>query len=328
MKLQILVPQYKEDDKVIKILLDSIEIQQGIDFNDLSVIIANDGSNVKLSNDLLNNYSYKIDYIQCQHEGVSATRNKLLEAASADYIMYCDADDMFCSSYGIWMIFREIGIGEFDVFVSKFIEETLESDRVKKTYVYHENDVTFVHGKVLRRQFLLDNNIRWNEDLTIHEDSYFNVLAQTCTKNMRYLNEAFYMWRWNENSVCRKNIDDYMVTTYSYLIDSNEALIDELIKRDLKEQVDTYVCQRIIETYYTLNKPLWFDVNYSTYKDRVEKRIFNFLAKYIDIWNSVSFEEKMKISNQTRAAVVNKGMLMEQFTFDWWIQHLVDTYNV
>ena len=53
MKLQILVPQYKETDEVIKPLLDSIAIQQAVDFSEIGVIICNDGSDVFLTEDLL-----------------------------------------------------------------------------------------------------------------------------------------------------------------------------------------------------------------------------------------------------------------------------------
>ena len=49
MKLQILVPQYKETDEIIKPLLDSIEVQQNVDLaNDVGVIIVNDGTDVHL----------------------------------------------------------------------------------------------------------------------------------------------------------------------------------------------------------------------------------------------------------------------------------------
>ena len=42
-KLQILIPQYKEDESIIKPLLDSIEVQQNVDLaNDIGVIIVND----------------------------------------------------------------------------------------------------------------------------------------------------------------------------------------------------------------------------------------------------------------------------------------------
>ena len=47
MKLQILVPHYKETTEEIKPLLDSIAIQQNVDFNEVGVIICNDGTDVR-----------------------------------------------------------------------------------------------------------------------------------------------------------------------------------------------------------------------------------------------------------------------------------------
>ena len=59
MKLQILVPQYKETETIIKPLLDSIELQQGIDIqNDVAVVIVSDGGLYQLSEQFLKNYSY------------------------------------------------------------------------------------------------------------------------------------------------------------------------------------------------------------------------------------------------------------------------------
>ena len=41
MKLQVLVPQYKETDEIIKPLLDSIALQQNDDFGENGVIAVN-----------------------------------------------------------------------------------------------------------------------------------------------------------------------------------------------------------------------------------------------------------------------------------------------
>ena len=78
MKLQILVPQYKETDEIIKPLLDSIAMQQCIDFSQIGVIICNDGTDVRLSDKLISSYPFKIEYYLCEHRGVSATRNALI----------------------------------------------------------------------------------------------------------------------------------------------------------------------------------------------------------------------------------------------------------
>lgn len=325
MKMQILVPQYKEDDQVISPLLNSIAIQQGIDFNDLEVIIVNDGSDVFLTDEFINSFPFKIHYHKSQHRGVSATRNICLDFATAEYIMYCDADDMFSCNYALWLIFREIENSHFDGLITKFVEETYD-DQGNRVYIYHEMDNTFVHGKVYRRQYLEENNIRWDEDLLVHEDSYFNKLVQVCSDKIIYIQDPLYLWRWNNNSVCRSDIEYYMLKTYCNLIDANEALIDELLRRGYKEHADINVAGRIFETYYTLNKPQWLEEKNTEYREKVEKRIYDFLKKYLDAWNQYPVNKKMELSEQMRNRQIQKGMYMEVFTFDSWIKHLLEVY--
>ena len=62
--------------------------------------------------------------------------------------MFCDADDMFYNACGLWIIFREISLGVFDSMTSVFIEESRLPGTNEITYVNHEMDSTFVHGKV------------------------------------------------------------------------------------------------------------------------------------------------------------------------------------
>ena len=119
MKLQILIPQYDETDEVIKPLLDSLAIQQNVDLkNELGVIIVNDGSKIFLSDELLNSYPFKVEYYKHEHLGVSATRDACFNYSSADYVMFCDADDMFFNACGMYIIFREFENGGFDIIIS------------------------------------------------------------------------------------------------------------------------------------------------------------------------------------------------------------------
>ena len=231
MKLQILIPQYKETDDIIKPLLDSIEVQQNIDLkNDVGVIIVNDGTDVHLSQNLFDRYSFKIDYYLNEHKGVSATRNACLDYATADYVMFCDADDMFYNACGLYIVFREIELGGFDILVSAFIEESRDFATKEPLYINHDMDSTFVHGKIHRRQYLIDNNIRWNDSLTIHEDSYFNCLCQRLAKELKYSQTSFYLWKWRDTSVCRHD-PKYILKTYNNMLDSNDALVEQFLQR-------------------------------------------------------------------------------------------------
>ena len=245
-KLDILIPQYQETDNIIKPLLDSVAIQQNINFSDIGVIICNDGSKTFLTPKLLKSYPYEIQYYKEPHRGVSGTRNACLDHSTAEYVMFCDADDMFYNACGLYIVFREIENGGFDSLTSVFIEESRDPLTKKPVYINHEMDSTFVHGKIHRRQYLLDQNIRWNESLTIHEDSFFNILCQSLSQNVKYSPSPFYLWRWRDDSVCRHD-PKYILKTYSNMIDSNDALVTEFTQRKMG-------LGSILEALYIKNK--------------------------------------------------------------------------
>ena len=326
MKLQILVPQYQETDSIIKPLLDSIEIQQNVDLkNDISVIICNDGSDIYLSDSLLNNYTYNIEYYKCEHSGVSATRNACLDHATADYVMFCDADDMFYNACGLYILFREFSIGQFDALMSSFIEETRDFKTNEIVYVNHNMDSTFVHGKVYRRQYLIDNNIRWNNDLTIHEDSYFNYLAQHCAKEFKYCQTPFYLWRWRDDSICRHD-PKYILKTYNNMLDSNTVLVNELKNRGKIEEARQCVTQMIYDAYFTMNKKEWIDQENKNYRASTEKRFKKYYNEFKYLYDSIDEETKSQIIIGLKNRMFQEGMFMESITFDNWIEWVLKTY--
>ena len=273
MKLQILIPQYRETDDVIRPLLDSIAIQQNVDFSELGVIIYNDGTNVHLSKALMDSYKFHIEYWRGEHKGVSGTRNALMDLATADYIMFCDADDMFLSVCGLYLLMRYIDEG-FDVFYSAFFEETRDMATGEPLYITRDND-----------------------------------------ENVRYCEDAFYLWKWRDESVCR-NDEEYRFATYTDLIASYDALVGELITRGFRKQAVYYVCYAVFETYYTMNKPEWQNV----YREKTEKRFGQFFTKWKDLWESATDRDKLNISETIRSKHIKEGMGMETFTLSEWLE--------
>lgn len=319
-KLQILVPQYRETDEIVKPLLDSIAIQQAIDFKDVGVIICNDGTDAFLSDELLSSYPFDIEYHKEPHRGVSGTRNACFGYATAEYIMWCDADDMFSSVCGLWLIFREMTFGEFDGLVSQFTEE-IRKENGETVFTGHEKDSTFVHGKVWRRQYLTDNEIRWNESLTVHEDSYFNILAQSFSDNIKYCPISFYLWKWRDESICRHD-PKYILKTFNNLIDSNEALVNEFQRRGIDHDAEFYTVSMIFEAYYTMNKPEWINQENEVYRDMTEKRFADYYKRYKSLWDGAKTENKMKVSESVRRRYVREGMGMETMTIEQWLTHV------
>lgn len=335
MKIQILVPHYKERADEIKPLLDSIAIQQSVDFSEVGVIICHDGEDAKdfevvpidksgscVNHDyqIIADYPFEIKQIRQEHNGVSAARNMALDAATADYVMFCDADDMFCHACGLHIILTEAEIG-FDTLVSCFIEESRHPETKKPLYINHDMDSTFVHGKVHRRSYLVNNNIRFNPKLTIHEDSYFNILAQNLTQNAKYCPTPFYLWKWRDSSVCRHD-KDYILKTYNNMLDSNDALVDEFARRGHTDKARFYIGFMIFDAYYTMNKKEWIDKTNKDYRDAVERRFSAYYSKHKKDWQSLTEQEKMMISNGVRTRSVNEGMPMETITIDAWLRHI------
>lgn len=321
MKLQILIPQYTETDDILKPLLDSIAIQQNVDFEELGVIIVNDGSDVYLNDEFLDSYPFGIEYYKEEHRGVSGTRQAAFDHAVADYVMFCDADDMFCNVCGLWAIFREMNIGVFDSLTSVFVEETRHPLTKEVMYINREMDSTFVHGKVHRRRYLMEKGIKWNPDLTIHEDSFFNIQCANLSQNVKYCPFPFYLWKWRDESVCRHD-PKYILKTYRNMLDSNSALIAEFRKKGRPDLSNFYTVFMIFDAYYTMNKPEWIDQENQEYRNATEKHFSEYYKAHKKTWEQFPYQEKVNISQGIRGRSVQEGMMMESMTVEDWLKHI------
>ena len=328
MKLQILIPHYHEDATVIRQLLDSIAIQQNVDFSEIGVIICHDGEDISYfamsefyspSEYMIPIYPFKVEQIHINHKGVSAARNACLDAATAEYVMFADCDDMLYNACGLWIIFREMQGEGFDGLVSIFVEETRNPKTKEVLYINRNNDSTFVHGKVWRRQYLLDNRIRWNESLTIHEDSYFNMLCINLSEKVKNCTAPFYLWKWRDDSVCRHD-PKYMLKTYRNMLDSNDALVDEFDRRGRAKKAAELAAFMIFDAYYTMNKPEWIDQENQEYRDSTERRFGEYYRKHKWQWDSIEKRERMQMSAGVRNRSIMEGMEMEHETIDGWLK--------
>ena len=327
MKLQILIPQWKETDEIIKPLLDSIALQQQVNLkDDVGVIITNDGSDVFLTDDFLNSYPFSIEYFKDEHRGVSGTRNACLDRATADYVMFCDADDMFYQMCGLYIVFREIDAnGGFDALTSAFLEETRHPETKEAIFVTHNQDATFVHGKFYRRQYLIDNNIRFCDKLTIHEDSYFNCLAGRMTDNAKFCQIPFYLWKWRDDSVCRHD-PKYILKTYNNMLDSNTELVTEFIKRDRIPDAEFFATSMIYDAYFTMNKAEWINQENVEYRKATEKRFKQYYVTFKEYFDNITQAMKNQIIMGVKNRMFQEGLMLESIPFDDWIKHVMEEY--
>lgn len=280
MKFEIIVPHWNEKWEEVKPLLDSIAIQQGIAFSDIYVTIINDGKGSEPLELATYDAPYPLRQFTVTKRGVSAVRNYGLDKSDADYVMFCDADDMFCHALALYVLFIEMNNG-FDVLVSNFVEEHQKDN--KSVYITHEKDFTFIHGKVYRRQYLVDNDIRFNNRLTVHEDGYFNVLAGNFTNNIRYMSLPIYLWKWRSNSVVRHE-DNFVLKTLDKFIDAGDELIANFETRGRYDLAQQNVCSGVVGFYFMFNSQQWLGDEFKELRPKAGKRLYEYLKKYAKYW--------------------------------------------
>lgn len=322
-KLQILIPQYKEDNETIKPLLDSIAFQQGIDLkNDIEVFIGNDGSDVKLSVDFLKTYPYRIQYHFFEHGGLAATRQKLYHLATADYVMWCDADDKFISSIALQLIIDQTH-EQFDALICDFFEEH-KGPRFR--CIPHHDDAIFVHGKVYSRKFLEENKIEWNPTLREHQDSAFNVLARTLAKKTRIIAMPLYMWCDNPKSVCRHDGIYHSPNTWIAMIDSYNSVIEDFSKRGYGDQARYYAKWCLYATYYEMAHEVWFQDDVLERKAKTCAYLVRFYKKHELLIQNCTDKQTEEIQKRTQEIASRKGKLKEMPPFEEWLNSLLNLY--
>ena len=327
-RLQFLVPQYKETEEVISFLLDSIECQVGVDKKDIGVIICSDGGNYILDQKFLDKYSYDIDYVICSHRGVSATRNSAFLLSDADYVMYCDSDDGFCNTFAIKIIFQNIDISEkegkpFDLMSTTFYSENQGGGDTPWSLSIFDHNNVYIHSRVYRREFLVDNNLYFNEKIWANEDSFFNISTNFYSRNTKVLNIPIYCWRGNPQSVTHD--PKYIMKTLHQLIYSNDSVIETmlLLNKDEKE-IATIIFDVICKVYLDMNKPDWHKPENAEYKDITLKTLKWYINKRGTLCNVLTDEDKRIILQGARNTQHYANI--ESITFNDFI-NVVMTYE-
>ena len=209
----------------------SIDNQIGIDFNDIEVIIDIDGDGLEIfqlkEKDLSVKNFKPILLSKRKHKGISFTRNNLMRNSHSNYIMWIDCDDELFNMLALNTLLKIIDDRHFDLMNSTFVMETILD---KAYYTKVKNDLTHAHGKVYNKQFLLDNNLLWPEDVNFNEDFTFNILVGEVVKKPVYCNEAFYLWHQNNKSITR-NDSNCWINKFSDIINSESVAIQALTKK-------------------------------------------------------------------------------------------------
>lgn len=269
MKLSIIVPIYNAD-KYLAECLDSILNQT---FTDYELILVNDGSTDNSIN-ICRNYQMKdsrIIVVDKENGGVSSARNLGLTKAQGEYIGFVDSDDYIDESM-YSKLYNAATQNQADIVICKRVIPnkqqnyghgypkntvfTFENNDKDWKELYYNGDIeTFVTNKIFKKDFILNNNIKF-EKYGLFEDRLF--LADLYLKNPRlyYIDAPLYFYRAVKGSAVRRYCSErYEIVkkiyekdrclnskfdNNIYILNINQTLINSILSCIYQEKTNQY----------------------------------------------------------------------------------------
>lgn len=325
-KLTIVVPHYHEAWEVCEPLFESIRLQHGIDFNELEVLMVNDGDDVVLDKAVFEKYPFEVRYEVKPWGGLSDTRNYGIDHAEGEYLMYCDSDDMLLSGYGLHMVFGAMQEG-FDFLYSAFVEEQPLPNGGWKIF-RRDKDIVFCHGKVYRVQFLREKNLRFDTELWFSEDSVFNKLAYHEADRKKEVSAPYYLWCWNDGSTVRKDRETLVLREYGQVMGMRIKVCEQLRERGFIDEFFDSVCKCFFDCYYDFNEDQFLKPEHKKWVLQAEKEFKKFYKKFAKDFYECDSGRLANIMMQCRVAAYESGMKVEKIDFHSWLKHIKNDVKI
>lgn len=276
--LDIIITHYREPFETGKPLLDMIDLQRGISFDSIRVMIVNDGEEHHIPDELLTGYRYRIEQIDIPHGGVSAARNAGMDHADAEWITFCDFDDTYTYVYALMDVLNVMDTDQYDLLWTKLIKDDFSYDKDGLIIAPEKTNFVFIHGKFYRREWLIENGIRFDEGMTYQEDSLFNayivaILDYHRVGEIKTMYPPFAWCRRRESVTTTDGHQD--PANWGHMI-RNRKLCKFYRERLPRDRLEDMVVRSVFDAYYMMN-----GVRISTgMKVKILREFVEFLREY------------------------------------------------
>ena len=310
--LSIIIPVYNVE-LYLKDCLDSILNQNS---NDYEIILVDDGS-TDSSGIICDEYTNKYSNMKVIHNsngGLSDARNSGFKIAKGKYILFIDSDD-FIEPESLKNIIKYtdsnvdiIFLDAYKYFNNKSIKK-IDTDFCTEKLKINNKDILLDNishmnkftgsacSKAIRREFLLDNNISFESNITM-EDIDWNLKILTKVNTSDYYSGKYYYYRQNrKNSITNSinentfkygikiikkwqnfndNINSILAYEYIILLANSYVLKDKNLKNEL------YSLSWLLK--YKNNKKVFYSyIAYKIFGIRILSKLLEIYLKIISI---------------------------------------------
>ena len=254
MKISIVIPVYNVE-RYIRRCLESVIEQESENF-DIECILVDDcspDSSVEVAKDVINGYhGSNISFVLLQHKvnkGVSVARNTGVAAATGDFLFFMDSDDVIAEnafkylfSYLIDFPYVDVVMGNMLEMEQPYLSNTGVTGNDNNYYLIDDKSLIWnlvlrrkidrhVVNKLFRRSVIVDNNLSFDEEVTIYEDTIWTYKFYSFISSLIIVPALTYTYEINNASIthttdkkARKTLESLVVV--SDFVFSNPPIIN------------------------------------------------------------------------------------------------------
>ena len=251
-KVSVIMPVYN-GRAYIEASIASIQKQS---FGDVEFIAVNDGSTDD-SLDVLekikerNESPISITIVNQKNQGISASRNAGLAAATSEFIMFIDQDDYYDPD-AIEVLYDRIVRDGSDVAIASFRQVTPEGGIISEwkldaNKAWSKFSITTPWARIYRKSLIDQNHITFM-DTKISEDFYFNYVFLSYAPKVSIMERCVYNWVFYKSSESHSKWN---------VIDESRNPLKMLDKLCKDMNPDSYLEPELIE-YAILKHVIWY----------------------------------------------------------------------
>lgn len=289
-KISVIVPVYNAE----KFIVQCIESILNQSFNDLELILVNDGSPDNCGV-ICDEYAVRDSRVKAFHQengGVCSARNTGLDNAEGEYVFFVDSDD-YIHPDTLEILYNDLSAGDAHIAIGFMESDTSPVKMDNKTEVWKGKqglikgleDNPALYGccnKLFKRDLIED--IRFVVGRKVHEDGYFNFLALIKLPTIVVRNKCTYVYRNNPDSASHAKFSDKFFDVL-YFEELKRNTINELFP-ELSEK--TY--NKLVKAHITMLR-LFCNTKDKKYKKDIKNSI-QMIRRYSKYFIPINSGEK------------------------------------
>lgn len=210
--IDIIIPCYNITYELLDRALSSVKAQ--VCQNYICTVVDDCSDNSDIIRELCN--KHHVGYIRKEiNEGPGMARQTGVDNTHCPYIIFLDSDDVLMpfATY----IFGDVTktTPEENYFGSSLFIKDFNKQHFVPVNV--EDTLTWLHGKMFKRSFLVDNKIRFISDIRMDEDGYFNTICYELNNaTIGLIKDFTYIFERRNNSFSSNQNPDDSINNFLY----------------------------------------------------------------------------------------------------------------